>query len=78
MFENIKEAMATIREFRQRGRQSECSDLLGLDEFELIDRLATMVGVAGPESQEERNTSPAYQRRVLRKAIAALERAWQN
>jgi hypothetical protein len=47
-----------------------------LNEFELVDRLATMLGVAGPESQEERNMSPVYQRRVLREAISALEQAW--
>lgn len=49
-----------------------------LDEFQLIDRLATMLGIAAPESQEERNISSVYQRRVLRAAIKALEQAWQK
>ena len=40
-----------------------------LDEFELMDRLATDLGIAAPESAEERNGSALYRRRVLRRAI---------
>jgi len=43
------------------------------DEFELMDQLATILGVAGPESQEARNNDVLYQRRVLRKAIAEIK-----
>lgn len=49
-----------------------------LDEFELMDQLAIILGIAGPESQEERNNSSIYQRRVLRAAIAAIKQAWKN
>ncbi len=56
-------------------RETACSTLT---EFELIDKLATMLGISGPESEEMRNTSITYQRRVLRAAIVALEKTWQN
>jgi hypothetical protein len=46
-----------------------------LDEFQLMDRLATQLGIAGPESQEERNTSSLYQRAVLRAAIEQIKGA---
>jgi hypothetical protein len=46
-----------------------------LDEFQLMDRLATHLGIAGPESQEERNTSSLYQRAVLRAAIEQIKGA---
>lgn len=49
-----------------------------LNEFELMNKLATMVGVAAPEGEEIRNASVLYKRRVLRAAIAALESAWQS
>ena len=46
-----------------------------LDEFQLMDRLATQLGIAGPESQEERNTSSLYQRAVLQAAIEQIKGA---
>jgi len=60
------------------GPPSNSNGLLELDEFELIDKLATILGIAGPESQEARNTSAVYQRQVLRRAIFAIEQAWQK
>lgn len=44
-----------------------------LDEFQLIDKLAVQLGIASPESQEERNTSPLYRRAVLRAALKQIE-----
>lgn len=44
-----------------------------MNEFEFIDRLATILGISGPEAQEERNTDAVYKRTVLRKALAAIE-----
>ena len=43
-----------------------------LNEFQLIDKLAIQLGIASPESQEERNTSSLYQRAVLRAAIGFM------
>lgn len=43
------------------------------DEFELMNRLATFAGIAGPESQEERNFDALWQRRVLRGALNLIE-----
>tara|TARA_R110002072_G_scaffold287391_1_gene453010 strand:- start:268 stop:972 length:705 start_codon:yes stop_codon:yes gene_type:complete len=40
-----------------------------------MDRLATHLGIAGPESQEERNTSSLYQRAVLQAAIEQIKGA---
>lgn len=48
------------------------------DEYELMDQLATMVGVSAPESEEERNMSSLYKRRVLKKAILELAEAWER
>lgn len=48
------------------------------DEFELLDRLATILGIAGNESQEVRHQDVVYKRRVLRAAIRELERAFKK
>lgn len=57
----------------KRLNESDLSELLsGKDEFELMDLLATEVGVAGSESQEERNSSVVFRRSVLRAAIKQL------
>lgn len=41
-------------------------------EYELFDKLALLIGVAAPESEEERNMSSAYRCRVLRTAIKTI------
>jgi len=48
------------------------ADKLPDREYELFDKLATLIGVAAPESEEERNMSSAYRCRVLRTAIKSL------
>jgi len=46
--------------------------------LELIDTLANMLGIAGDESTEARWNDELYQRRVLRAAVRALDRAWNG
>lgn len=48
------------------------------DEFELIDKLATLLGIAAPESQEERNASALYRRRVLRGSKDYIEGSFKS
>ena len=43
------------------------------DEFQLMNRLATFAGIAGPESQEARNNDVLWQRRVLRGTLKMIE-----
>ena len=56
-----------------KNNESDLNALLsGKDEYELMYMLATQLGIASPGSQEERNTSSLYQRKVLRSAIKEL------
>ena len=48
------------------------------DEFELMDTLAVKLGLSAPMSQEERNMSSLYKRRVLKEAIKRLDEAWNK
>ena len=45
-----------------------------IDEFDLMDKLATMLGESAPISKEERNMSSLYKRRVLKSAINTLNK----
>lgn len=43
------------------------------NEFQLIDDLALLLGIAAPESEEERNMDVLYKRKVLRAAKEFIE-----
>jgi hypothetical protein len=52
------------------------SKLYKMDEYGLMDELARMLGISSPESQEEKNMSSLYKRKILRRAIKELNYLW--
>ena len=52
--------------------------VMGRSSLELIDTLATMLGIAGDESTEARWNDELYRRRVLMAAARELDRAWNG
>ncbi len=69
-----KEVVARITGTGSKSAQASCSTL---DEYVLIDKLAMILDISGPVSQEERNTDARYRRNVLIKAVLELSRKKQ-